>query len=147
MDILRRSACLLLSLALLPSARAADCLPAIESAWVRQPPVEMPMMAGFAVIRNGCDAPVRIVSASSPAFGAVELHETRKVDGVSRMRHLPELAVPAHGQVALQPGGLHLMLMRPAARLAQGQRVEIELGLSDGRRVRGAFEVRAPNAL
>lgn len=137
---------LLCAVAALP-LQAADCLPVIESGWVRKPPTDMPMMAGFAEIRNPCAAPVSIVGASSPAFAAVELHETRRVDGVSRMRHVASLVVPAQGQVTLAPGGLHLMLMRPTGALALGETVSLELELADGRKLGGAFEVRAPNAL
>ncbi len=129
------------------SVQAQECMPRIESGWIRQPPMAMPMMAGFAEVANPCDAPVSIVGAGSPAFASVELHETRKVDGVSRMRHVETLTVPAGGKVALAPGGLHLMLMRPNAEIEAGQRIAIELELSDGRKLRGEFEVRKPDAL
>ena len=134
-------------LALPASVRADDCIPLLESGWIRQPPMAMPMMAGFAQIRNPCAAPVTVVSASSPSFGSVELHETTRVDGVSRMRHVESLEVPAGGSATLAPGGLHLMLMQPRATPALGDSVEIELQLADGRRVRAGFEVRAANAL
>jgi len=129
------------------SAQAQECMPRIESGWIRQPPMAMPMMAGFAEVANPCGAPVSIVGAGSPAFASVELHETRQVDGVSRMRHVESLPVPARGKVALAPGGLHLMLMRPNAEIEAGQRIAIDLELSDGRKLRGEFEVRKPDAL
>ena len=69
------------------------------------------------------------------------------MDGVSRMRHVASLQVPAGGSVALAPGGLHLMLMQPRQSPALGDSVDIELELADGRRVRAAFQVREPNAL
>ncbi len=140
-------ACLVLLLAVSPLARAGDCAPVVESAWIRQPPMAMPMMAGFAEIRNPCGAETRIVGARSQAFASVELHETRRVDGVSRMRHVASLAVPAGGEVALAPGGLHLMLMRPVAPVEAGQRIAIEFELADGRELRAEFEVRKPDAL
>ncbi|HRN61484.1 MAG TPA: copper chaperone PCu(A)C [Luteimonas sp.] len=145
--ITRRSLAVLvlLSAAVFP-LRADDCIPAIESGWVRQPPMAMPMMAGFATIRNACDATATVVSARSPAFASVELHETTRVDGVSRMRHVEALALPARGEVKLAPGGLHLMLMRPQAGIEVGDRVDIELELADGRKLQAEFEVRAPNA-
>ena len=60
--------------------------------------------------------PVTIVGASSPAFGEVSLHETRIVDGVSRMRALPELRIAPGDSAVLKPGGMHLMLMQPQRR-------------------------------
>ncbi|MCA0393525.1 MAG: copper chaperone PCu(A)C [Proteobacteria bacterium] len=142
-----RSLCLALLLAASFSARAADCVPVVESAWIRQPPMPMPMMAGFAEIRNPCVDAASIVSARSPAFGSVELHETRKVDGVSRMRHVASLPLPAKGTATLAPGGLHLMLMQPVAPVEVGQRIAIEFELADGRWLRADFDVRPPAAL
>lgn len=136
-----------LLLALPASVRADDCVPLVESGWIRQPPMAMPMMAGFGEIRNPCAEPVSIVGASSPAFGSVELHETTRVDGVSRMRHIETLEVPAGGTATLAPGGLHLMLMQPRSAPVLGESLEIELALADGRRLRADFEVRAPDAL
>jgi copper(I)-binding protein len=101
-------------------------------------------MAGFGRIENPCAAPVTIVGASSPAFGEVSLHETRVVDGVSRMRHLPELRIAPDGAATLKPGGLHLMLMQLRAPLKAGSKVVIEFALKDGGVLRGEFIVRKP---
>lgn len=70
------------------------------------------MSAGFLVLSNNTDTEIRITSVSSPQFGSVEIHETTLVDGVSRMRELEALVVPARGSVKLERGGKHLMLMR-----------------------------------
>src|SRR3546814_7118255 len=107
------SAC---ALAFIPSpASASDCQPQVQGGWVRLGPAGMPMMAGFGRIENHCDAAVTITGASSPAFASVELHETRLVDGVSRMRHLPQLRIASDGVAEFAPGGMHLMLMPPRA--------------------------------
>lgn len=71
------------------------------------------MSAGFFVISNNTDEPLRITSVESPQFESVEIHETTVTDGISRMRELEELLVPAQGSVTLERGGKHLMLMRP----------------------------------
>lgn len=142
----RLVAALLCAAAVFP-LQAADCLPVIESGWIRKPPTDMPMMAGFAEIRNPCGTPVSIVAAASPAFASVELHETRRVDGVSRMRHVEFLEVAAQGRATLAPGGFHLMLMRPTGVIALGDAIELQLELADGRMLSGSFQVRAPNAL
>jgi copper(I)-binding protein len=127
-------------------ACARDCAPAVEDGWVRLPPVAMPMLAGFGRITNPCGAPVTIVGASSPSFGDVSVHETRIVDGVSRMRAVPGLEVQAGGEATLAPGGLHLMLMQPRGELAPGESVQVEFQLEDGGVLRGEFEVRGPGA-
>ena len=102
----------------------------------------MPMMAGFGRIENRCTTPVVIVGVSSPAFGDTSLHETRIVDGVSRMRALPELRIAPDSVAILKPGGLHLMFMQPRAPLKPGSRIVVEFALQDGGILRGEFEAR-----
>ena len=141
---------LALSLCLVSLAACArDCAPQVRDGWVRMPPGPMsadamPMMAGFGRIENRCPTPATIVSASSPAFGDTSLHETRIVDGVSRMRAVPDLRIAPDDAAVLKPGGLHLMLMQPRAPLKAGSKVAIEFKLQDGRTLLGEFEVRGP---
>lgn len=142
--IVRIASVLLVLVGLCVPARADDCVPTIEDGWVRLPPAQMPMTAAFGRIRNGCESSVAVVAASSPAFASVELHETRVVDGVNRMRHVPVLRIAPGEGAELKPGGLHLMLMRPHAPLAEGEGVVVELELADGKRVTASFEVRKP---
>ena len=118
------------------------CQPAVHDGWIRQGPPSMPMRAGFGTIVNDCPAPLVITGASSAGFADVSLHETTEVDGVSRMRPLVELTVPAEGEAVLQPGGLHLMLADPRAELVAGQSLAIDFALRDGGTLRGEFEVR-----
>lgn len=134
------------ALCVLPAAAAPgrECRPQVREGWVRMPPTKMPMMAGFGRIVNRCAMPVTIVAARSPSFGAVELHETRIVDGVSRMRPVPELRIAPDGSAVLRPGGLHLMLMRPTAELKPGSRIVVEFELAGGGTLLGEFEVRKP---
>lgn len=138
---LRASLALALGLSSL-AACARDCTPVVHEGWVRLMPGGMPMQAGFGRIQNDCPMPVTIVSARSPAYGSVQLHETRIVDGISRMRAVPELRVAPDDSVVLKPGGLHLMLMQPQQTLKPGSKVVIEFALQDGGILRGEFEVR-----
>ena len=124
-----------------PAAAAGDCL-ALEDGWIRLQPVPRPMLAGFGRIANACGAPQVVVAVRSPRFGEVSLHETTVVDGVSRMRELERLAVAPGNAAVLQPGGLHLMLMRPDAALAEGERIPLVLVLEDGREVPAGLVAR-----
>jgi len=150
METLRR-ACFALVLAASAVAPAcakgkADCVPIVREGWIRLVPGGMPMHAGFGRIENKCAMPATIVGARSPAYGSAELHETKIVDGVNRMRAVPELRIASDDAAVLKPGGLHLMLMDPHAPLKAGSKVVIEFPLQDGRVVRGEFDVRAPDA-
>ena len=126
------------------SGCARDCAPQVRDGWIRLMPGGMPMQAGFGRIDNHCPMPATIVSASSPAYGSVELHESKVVDGLNRMREVPELRIAPDGAAVLQPGGLHLMLMQPKATLKPGSRVAIVFKLKDGREMIGEFEARKP---
>ncbi len=125
----------LLFVAAASQAGARECAPAMKDGWVRLPPAAMPMMAGFGRIANPCPAPVVIVSASSPAFGEVSLHETRIVDGVNRMRAIEQLRIVPDGDAVFKPGGMHLMLMQPHAPLKEGSKVVVTFKLQDGREI------------
>ena len=125
-------------------ACADDCEAVVADGWVRLPPMAMPMMAGFARIENDCAEPLVITGASSPAFAEVALHRSSIVDGISRMRAVPELHIAAEDTAVLEPGGLHLMLMQPREPLQAGSSVTVEFALEGGGVMRGEFEVRAP---
>ena len=111
-----------------------------DSAWVRTPPPGARMLAGYAVLHNHSDADVTIVAADSERFGVVEIHESYREGDRARMRRIPELLIPAGESVALEPGGLHLMLMRPDSPVHDGELLPITLiDQADAR-----FEVRFP---
>lgn len=142
---------LLFAALLLPlSACARDaCTPQVKDGWVRLMPGGMHashggVQAGFGRISNPCSMPVTIVSASSPAYGSVELHESKVIDGVNRMREVPELRIAPDSAAVLQPGGLHLMLMQPKATLKPGSRIAVVFKLKDGGELIGEFEARKP---
>ena len=128
-----------------PQAGARDaCAPKMQEGWVRLGPAAMPMMAGFGRIANPCTVPVEIVSASSPAFAEVSIHETRNVDGVNRMREIGQLRIAPDDAAVLKPGGLHLMLMQPRAPLKEGSKVVVAFRLRDGREILSELVVRKP---
>ena len=102
-------------------------------AWIRSVPPGMGMTAGFGTIRNDSMGDIVLTAFSSPAFGEVSLHRTDEVDGMSRMRDVPSLKVPAGAAVELAPGGYHLMLMRPLGPLEAGQSVPLRMTAEDGR--------------
>ena len=121
------------------------CMPQVQQGWIRLLPGGMPMHGGFARIENRCPAAVSIVGVSSTSYGSVELHETRNIDGVMRMRELRELRIAPKDVATLKPGGLHLMLMDPKPTVRAGSRVALVFKLSDGREFVGEFVARKPD--
>lgn len=121
------------------------CLPQLQQGWIRLLPGGMPMHAGFGRIDNRCPQPVTVVGAKSVSYGSVELHESRNIDGVHRMRQLKELRIAPKDAATLKPGGLHLMLMDPPKPVKAGTRIAIVFRLSDGREMLGEFIARKPD--
>lgn len=103
-----------------------------ENAWIRAMPPGMKMTAGFGTLVNTGGADTVLVAFSSPDFGDVSLHRTEQADGVSRMREVKELVIPAKGRVELAPGGYHLMLMMPVGDMDKAQPVTLRMSASDG---------------
>lgn len=137
---------LLMGFAMLVPASAAvgaePCVPTIEDAWVRAAPPGASSLAGYLVLRNGCDAPVAVTGVESLDFGMPMIHRSVVEDGVAKMRPAGDMTVPAGGELRFGPGGLHLMLMRPKRPFAEGDVARIRLVLADGRRLFAEFPVR-----
>ena len=110
--------------------------------WVREGPPNARVLAGYMVVSNPSDRPVTIVGASSPAFHSIEFHRTVLEAGVARMVEQERLQVPAGGQLALEPGGYHLMLMGAQRPLRAGDTVTINLSLHGGNDVNAEATVR-----
>ncbi len=128
------------------AAQAADadaCVPVLKDGWVRKPPMaNAPMAAGFGTIENPCKAPAEIVSAQSPAFASVSLHQSMQMNGMNMMHELQSLPIAAGKSVTLQPGSYHLMLMQPAAALDAAKPVALHFVLKDGRSFDATLAVR-----
>lgn len=138
---------LLLGFALAGFASAAvgaekRCAPIIEKPWVRAAPPGAASLAGYLVLRNPCQAAIEVSSIESRDFAMPTIHRSGEVDGISRMRPAGRLVVAPGGTLRFEPGGLHLMLMKPRRPLPEGSQASVRLVLADGRRVFAAFPVR-----
>lgn len=141
--ILRPTA-LLFALSILPGLAAAAGL-VLHDPWVREAPPMASMLAGYVTIENTGAKAEAIVSASSPAFGDVEIHRTIIKDGMARMIKQDRLVIPAHGKMVLAPGGYHLMMMMPKRPLHAGDTVEVTLSLENGQKITTTMPVRKAN--
>ena len=132
-----------LAAALLSLAAAAqEPKLAFENVWVRAMPPFQPNSAGYLSITNPGEVAVAIVGASSNVADKVELHTTRKVDGLMRMEALDVLVVAPGERVELAPGGNHLMLLGLAFRLVPGDDVRLCFRLATKEEICTDAEVR-----
>lgn len=72
----------------------------------------------------------RLTAARTDAAGAVELHEAQMTDGAMRMQRLDGIDIPAGGQVTLEPGGLHAMLVDVDPEVADGDNIRLTLSFA-----------------
>lgn len=135
-------------LALTVAAPGLACGLKVESPWIRAAPPNATALAGYAKFINTADKPIRIVNIESAVFSRAEAHETRVEEGMSTMRPLKDLEIPARGAVEFMPGGKHLMLTQPKRSLNRGDEVTIILKDSGGCAIEAKFVVRdaMPNA-
>ena len=82
----------------------------VRDAWIREPPPRSPA-AGYLVIENRGGEPVALVAVATEAAEQTEIHVMEYKDDRMTMRRVSELQVPAGEEIALKPGGTHLMLM------------------------------------
>ena len=113
------------------SVATANATLEISEAWVREAPPTARMMAGYMTINNTGDAPVTVISISSPDFDSAEIHRTVIEEDVARMLPVSQLEIPANSQVKLEPGGLHLMLFDAKRPLPEGEAVNFIIHLRD----------------
>lgn len=125
-----------------PRQATTDVPVAVESAWIREGPPVMTTFAGYMVLRNRGERREVVRSAHSADFERIEFHRATIVDGVASMHPQASIEIPAAGRIALEPGGMHLMLIGAGRALRSGDEVEIVLSLESGAEIRASFPVR-----
>ncbi len=113
------------------SALAAPAV-TVEHPYARAVPPVARNSGAFMLIRNDSDQARRVIAARSDVSRVTELHTHIHDHGVMRMRRVDFIEVPAHGSVALKPGGYHVMLIGLKHPLRPGDPVHIDLTLDDG---------------
>jgi len=131
----------LLSLLLL-AALPALAQVTVGEPWVRATVAQQQATGAFMTLTSTKGA--RLVAASSPAAGVVEVHEMKMIDDVMRMREISGLDLPAGQAVALKPGGYHLMLFQLKQPLNEGDNIPLTLEIEDAQKVRSQVVVNAP---
>lgn len=115
----------------------------ISGAWARAMLPGQPAGGGFLTIVNKGDEADRLVGASSPSAGKVEVHDMKVVNDVMTMRPVEGgLEIPAGAAVALKPGGLHLMFMKVSEPFKDGGAVPLSLEFEKAGKVDVSLPVR-----
>lgn len=113
------------------SARAGDSIIVYDS-WIRSAPPNAKVLAAYMYIMNESVEPRSLTAVSSSRFEKVEMHRTELHDGMIKMVSQKQLDIPAGGSLLLEPGGYHLMLIKPKSVPKAGDKVKLELYFDNG---------------
>jgi copper(I)-binding protein len=138
----RLAAPLLISLGFLMSATTASAQTTVSEPWVRGTVPQQKATGMFGRIQSVQGG--KVVSASSPQAGVVEIHEMAMEGNVMKMRALTALELPAGKAVELKPGGHHVMLMDLKQPLKAGDTVSVNLVVEGKDGKRETVVVKAP---
>ena len=134
-----------LAAALLPVLGAAQAITQVpiqvSGAWARATPPGISVGAAYLLIRNSGPADT-LVRIDCPVAESVEMHSSTLEGGVTHMRPVAELALPAHGEIRFAPESLHVMLLGLKSPLVAGQHLRLGLTFKSGARVSADVVVR-----
>jgi copper(I)-binding protein len=104
----------------------------------------MSVAAAYMTIVGGAQAD-RLVSATTERAGMTQIHVVTEAEGMTRMRPVDGVDVPARKTVLLAPQGLHLMLMNLSRPLVAGERFLVTLTFARAGQLDVDVAVRAPD--
>jgi copper(I)-binding protein len=110
----------------------------VSNPFARATPPGAKVAGAFMTIKNAGPEADRLISASSPAAGLVEIHEMAMEGGVMKMRALKGIDLKPGATVELQPGGYHVMLEDLKQPLKQGEQIPVTLNFEKA----GAIEIK-----
>jgi periplasmic copper chaperone A len=101
----------------------------VDDPWARPTAGQSTTSAAYMTIANKGDADDLLKGAHAPKAKSVELHRTTMTaEGVMQMREVTDgLPIAAGTSVALEPGGLHLMLLGLETALSAGETLTLTL--------------------
>lgn len=117
-----------------------------EDAYIKEKPADKMMTAIFGTLKNHTDEDITLESFTVEGLkdGTVfEQHSTKdgkmyEIEGGHK--------IPANGELMLEPGGDHLMIMKNDDAMEQGQEFTVVLNFSDGSTLTQDLEVRVQPA-
>lgn len=117
----------------------------IKDAWARS---SVPgQKASGAFMKISAKDGAKLVSASSPVAGVVQVHEMTMEGNVMKMRAVAGgLDIPAGQTVELKPGGYHVMLMDLKAPLVKDSSVALTLVFKDAKGAESKVDLKVPVA-
>lgn len=104
----------------------------VKHAWVREAPPGAKANAAYMQLLNPSSSPVTITSLTANCCAELMLHRTLYKNDRAIMEHVDQITVPEHSSITMEPGGLHIMLMRIKSPLTAGDIIEVQLHFANG---------------
>ncbi len=131
-----------LATTLIMAATSSACAQVkVTAAWVRATVAQQSVTGAFMHVDSPADA--RLVSATTPIAGTVELHRMSMDNNVMKMAPVAGIDIPAGKGVDLKPGGYHLMLINLKSQIKAGDMVPITLVIEGPDHSQTSVEVKA----
>ncbi len=88
--------------------------------------------AAYMELTNTGDTTRSIIGVTAPNYAMAHLHQSQDTNGIATMTSIDQLDIQPGQTLRLEPGGLHVMLMKPAVPLALGDTVIFEVQFASG---------------
>lgn len=107
----------------------------VDGAWVRLAAVkDRPAAAYFTVHGGPTDA--TLINVTTDVAISAEMHESMAAGGVSSMKPIARVVIPAKTDVVFVPGGRHVMLFDMNPGIIPGERrITLTFSFADGTRI------------
>jgi copper(I)-binding protein len=112
----------------------------VDDPWIRATVPQQGATGAF--MKLTAAVPLRLVAASSPAAGVVEVHAMSMEGGVMKMRAVAALDLAPGRTTELAPGGYHVMFLDLRKQVKAGDEVPLTLVFEDLNRRRSSVAVK-----
>ena len=101
----------------------------VSNPWSQELPPNAPTVAAYFVIHNTGATPDRLLGVETSVAEKAELHEHVMQGDLMKMQQVPNVAVPAKGELTFAPMAYHVMLLNPTDRslLSDGKRFPLTM--------------------
>jgi len=104
----------------------------VRDPWVAEALPGQSMTAAYMVVANEGEVDEELLTVESEVAEKLELHKMEQQGEMMRMRRVDSIVIGPGYEVALEPGGLHIMLIGLTRELKAGDTVEMKLNFKSG---------------
>jgi copper(I)-binding protein len=110
----------------------------IKDQWMRPGAEQMTTALYFTLENNGSEADT-LYAVETDVAKMVQIHETYSNGDVMGMREIGKIIIEPESSVKLEPGGMHIMVMRLKRDIKKGDEIEFKLHFKNA----GSILIRA----